>query len=125
MNKRIKSFVYAFRGIGKAFTSEPNMWIHLIITLLVIICGFLFKISLTEWMFCFLCFGLVFGAELINSSIESTVDLISPEYHPLAEKAKDMAAGGVLVCAIFAAITGLIIFIPKGIALIHSLLNML
>ncbi|NDV47167.1 diacylglycerol kinase family protein [Paludibacter sp. 221] len=114
MNKRIKSFGYAFRGIWKAFATQPNMRIHLIVAVLVVICGFLFRISTIEWMFCLLCFGLVFGAELINSAIESVVDLASPEKNKLAGDAKDMAAGAVLVCAIFSAIVGLIIFVPKG-----------
>jgi diacylglycerol kinase len=64
-------------------------------------------------MLCFLCFGLVFGAETVNTSIEKLVDLVSPQKNELAGKAKDMAAGAVLICALFAAATGLIIFIPK------------
>jgi len=60
-----------------------------------------------------LCFGLVIGMELINTSIEKLVDLVSPEYHPLAEKVKDIAAGAVLFDSIIAAIIGLIIFVPK------------
>lgn len=117
MNKRIKSFFYAGRGIKKAFVSEPNMRIHLAVSVLVVICGFIFHISRIEWMFCLFCFGLVFGAELLNSAIENIVDMVSPDYHPLAEKAKDMAAGGVLACAVFSALVGLIIFVPKGLAL--------
>jgi diacylglycerol kinase len=113
MKKQIKSFGYAFRGIWKAFAVERNMRIHFVIALLVVICGFIFNISKVEWLFCLLCFGLVFGAELINSAIENMVDLISPEKHKLAENAKDMAAGAVLVCAIFSAIVGLIIFVPR------------
>ena len=113
MNKRIKSFGYAFRGICKAFATERNMWIHFIIAVLVVICGFIFNINKVEWLFCLLCFGLVFGAELINSAIENMIDLLSPEKHKLAENAKDMAAGAVLVCAIFSAVVGLIIFVPK------------
>ncbi len=120
MNKRIKSFGYAFHGIGQTLKSEPNMRIHLVIAVLVVICGFLFKISTMEWLFCLFCFGLVFGAELFNSAIESLVDLVSPEYHPLAGRAKDIAAGAVLVCAVFSAIGGLIIFVPKGWALLFS-----
>ncbi len=114
MNKRIKSFGYAFKGIGKAFGSQPNMRIHLFFAVLVVICGFLFDISKVEWLLCLICFGLVFGAELMNSAVESVVDLASSEKHKLAENAKDMAAGSVLLCAIFSAIIGLIIFVPKG-----------
>lgn len=114
MKKRVLSFRYAFRGIREVFGNETNMKIHIVVAILVIICGFLFSISLTEWMFCLLCFGLVTGAEMFNTAIEKVVDLVSPEYHPLAGKAKDVAAGAVLICAIFAAIVGLLIFVPKG-----------
>lgn len=122
MNKRIESFKYAFRGIAMVLKSEKNMLIHLIVSILVFICGILFQISTTEWMICLLCFGLVFSAEMMNSAIESLVDLVSPNHHKLAGKAKDIAAGAVLVAAIFAAITGLIIFIPKGLALLNLFL---
>jgi diacylglycerol kinase len=122
MKKRIESFKYAFRGIAMVLKSEKNMLIHLIISILVLICGILFQISTTEWMICLLCFGLVFSTEMINTAIETLVDLVSPNHHKLAGKAKDIAAGAVLVAAIFAAITGLIIFIPKGLALLNLFL---
>ena len=122
MNKRIESFKYAFRGIAMVLKSEKNMLIHVIISILVLICGILFQISITEWMICLLCFGLVFSTEMMNTAIETLVDLVSPNHHKLAGKAKDIAAGAVLVAAIFAAITGLIIFIPKGLALLNLFL---
>jgi len=114
MKKRIQSFGYAIRGIREVFGSEANMKIHIVITVLVIISGILFSISLTEWIFCLLCIGLVVGAEMINTAIENVVDLASPELHPLAGKAKDIAAGAVLICAVISVIVGLIIFLPKG-----------
>lgn len=114
MKKRIKSFVYAGRGIREVFSSEANMKIHLVMAVSVTICGFLFDISVTEWLVCILLFGLVIGAEMINTAIEAVVDLSSPKKHELARKAKDVAAGAVLVTAIFAAIAGLIIFVPKA-----------
>ena len=107
------SFSHAFRGICKAFAAERNMRIHALIALLVVVCGFIFNISRTEWMLCVLCFGLVFGAELINSAVERVVDLASPDRHESAKNAKDMSAGAVLVCAVFSAVVGLIIFVPK------------
>lgn len=122
MKKRIQSFGYAGRGIHIVFGSEPNMKIHIIIAILVVICGFIFKISLTEWMLCLLCIGVVFSAEMMNTAIENVVDLASPEHHELAGKAKDIAAGAVLICAITSAIIGLLIFIPKGLNLLLSML---
>ena len=107
------SFGYAFRGMGQAFKSEPNMRIHFAIILGVIAGGFLLHISTVEWLVCILCFGLVIGAELFNTSIEKLVDLVSPEYNPKAGKVKDISAGAVMVCAIISAVIGIIIFAPK------------
>jgi len=113
MKRRIQSFKNAFRGIRLVFKSEKNMQIHLIFVVLVIFFGILFAISIAEWMLCLLCFGLVITAEMLNTAIENLVDLASPQKHVLAGKAKDIAAGAVLVAAIVAAIVGLIIFLPK------------
>ena len=114
MKKRIRSFGYALKGIKVVFGKEANMNIHLIMMALVVICGFLFSISVTEWMLCIICFGVVISLEMMNSAIENLVDLVSPENNKLAGKAKDIAAGAVLVAAICSAIVGLIIFVPKG-----------
>jgi len=123
MKKRFQSFGYAFRGIREVFSTEANMKIHIVITILVIVCGILFSISSTEWMFCLLCVGMVVGAEMMNTAIENVVDLASPEQHPLAGKAKDIAAGAVLICAIISVLIGLLIFVPKGLNLITQLSN--
>lgn len=122
MRKRIKSFGYAGRGIRVVFRSEPNMRIHIVVGLLVLICGFIFKISIIEWILCLLCFGLVLGAEMMNTAIENVVDLVSPNHHILAGKAKDIAAGAVLICAIISVIIGLLIFVPKGWSLFETFL---
>jgi diacylglycerol kinase len=122
MKKRIRSFGYAGRGIRVVFGSEPNMKIHIVIASLVVICGFVFSISIVEWMICLLCIGLVFGMEMMNTAIENVVDLASPNLHPLAGKAKDIAAGAVLICAVVSVITGLLIFVPKAWALVQSFL---
>jgi len=113
MRKRIRSFGYAGKGIRMVFTSEPNMKIHIVIAILVVAFGFIFSISLTEWLFCLVCIGLVFGMEMMNTAIENVVDLASPGLHPLAGKAKDIAAGAVLLCAIISVVIGLLIFGPK------------
>jgi diacylglycerol kinase len=97
------------------------MRIHLTFTVLVIIFGWILRISITEWLLCLLCFGLVFTAEMVNTAIENVVDLVSPQQNKLAGKAKDIAAGAVLVSAIISACVGLIIFIPKLWAFILSL----
>lgn len=116
-NPLYRSFGYAFQGIWTVIRGERNMKIHCFATVCVIIAGILLHISKMEWFICLILFGLVMSLEMINTSIESVVDLVTKERKPLAKKAKDTAAGAVLVCAIAAAIIGLIIFIPKIIAL--------
>lgn len=113
IKKRIDSFIYAGRGIRMVFGTETNMKIHICIAILVIGSGFMFKINVTEWIVCLLCIGLVVGMEMVNTAIENIIDLVSPHHHPLAGKAKDIAAGAVLICAIISVIVGLLVFVPK------------
>jgi diacylglycerol kinase (ATP) len=74
--------------------------------------GIHFGITSTEWCIVILCFGIVLAAEGFNTAIERLVDLVSPDYHPIAGAVKDIAAGAVLLCAIASAIVGTIIFLP-------------
>lgn len=113
----INSFKYAINGFKITLKNEQNMTVHLIITIIVLLAGILFKINYIEWLILFLVIGLVIATELINTSIEATIDLISPKTHPLAKIAKDTAAAAVLVFALVAIIIGLLIFLPK--VLIH------
>ena len=117
-NPLYKSFGYAFQGIGNTIRSERNIKIHLTVMTLVIVFGIFLHLSVTEWFVCLILFGQVISLELVNTAIEAAVDLATKEKHPLAKNAKDAAAGAVLVSAIFAAIIGLIIFIPKLFALL-------
>lgn len=109
----INSFKYAFQGIGEALKTEQNLKIHFIIAGLVIIAGFAFNISEIEWIACIILFGLVISLELINTAIETTVDIAMPDINEKAKFAKDIAAGAVLVSAIMSVVVGLIIFLPK------------
>lgn len=108
-----KSFGYAFQGIFHTIRTERNMKIHCVAVILVTIFGMWLKISKTEWMICFILFGLILALELVNTAVEATIDLYTEERRPLAKKAKDAAAGAVLIAAIFAAVIGLMIFIPR------------
>ncbi len=107
------SFKYAFEGIGEAWRTEQNLKIHFVIMAIVIIAGFIFKISAMEWIVCLLLFAIVISLELINTAIETTVDIAMPDINEKAKYAKDIAAGAVLFSAIIAVIIGLIIFLPK------------
>lgn len=113
----VNSFKYAGTGIFTSFKTEKNMKIHFLIMFLVIIFGFVFHISLNEWITCIILFAGVIAAEMFNTAIENLVDLITPYKNPKAKIVKDIAAGGVLVWAICSAIIGLMIFIPKIIEL--------
>ena len=108
-----KSFKYAFDGLKYAFKYEQNILVHTLATILVIIFGIYFKLSSLEWVAIFLSIGLVIATELINTSIEATIDLITNQVNPLAKIAKDTAAGEVLVFGFTALVIGLIIFLPK------------
>ncbi len=109
----IDSFKHAFEGIRVAIKSERNLQIHIVIMFLVIIIGIILKISVVEWFVCLLLFGGVISLEMINTAIETTVDLITMEKNSKAKLAKDASAGAVLVMAIVSVIIGLIIFVPK------------
>ena len=109
MNAFLKSFVYALKGI-KISLSQRNTRIHFLCALMVVLAGLCFSITLTEWLILLLCIGIVISLEIINTAIETLVDLVSPNYHELAGKVKDLAAGAVLLFSIISAIVGILIF---------------
>ena len=109
----INSFKYACMGIKSAIKSERNMKIHVLATLIVTALGFILGLDPLEWVACIFSIVIVISSEMLNTAIETIVDLVSPNINPLAKKTKDIAAGAVLVLAIGALVVGLIIFIPK------------
>jgi diacylglycerol kinase len=109
----INSFKFAFRGIVLVFKTEANARIHGCIAIAAIALGFALQINLTEWLIIIGWIAAVIAAEAFNTAIENTINLVSPDIHPLAGRAKDAAAGAVLILAIGAAVSGLIIFVPK------------
>jgi diacylglycerol kinase len=113
---RLISFYHAFNGIASAFRQEHNLWIHTLAAITAIILGFVLRISSFEWMAMAIVIAGVFASELFNSAIESLVDLCSPDFDKRAGRIKDMAAAAVLITAVGALATGLIIFIPKLVA---------
>lgn len=110
--QRSSSFKVAWDGIVYAATTQVHMKIHLFAASLAMILGFIYQLTRFEWLFILSLIGLVIAMELLNTAIERTVDLITTDFHPLAKIAKDVAAGAVLVTAVFAMIAGIIIFIP-------------
>jgi len=110
MRKFLRSFYYALRGIWKAVEEERNLKVQLLMLVVVVIAGFYYRITDQEWMFVIFSSGLVISLELINSSLERVVDLISKEFNVLAGKAKDIAAGAVLIASVASLIVGILIF---------------
>ena len=113
-----RSFKAAFEGIKATYLKEQNIKIHTVIAILVLVFGFLLKISYAEWLVCLVLIGFVLMAEFFNTAIEYVVDLASPNIHPLAKAAKDTASAGVLMMAILSATIGCVIFVPKLIEVI-------
>lgn len=113
MNKFLKSFTYAFKGLTYTFRTQLNFKVHCIAALIVILLGIYFKLSKSEWMWISLMIALVLVVELMNTAIEILVDLISPQQHPKAGAIKDIAAAAVLIVAFLSIAIGLFIFVPK------------
>jgi diacylglycerol kinase (ATP) len=107
------SFVWAFRGLGALLHTQANARIHLAATALVVVAGLACGITRGEWCAVVVVIGLVWTAEGLNTAIETVVDLVSPEHHLLAGRAKDVAAGAVLCAALTAAVIGLLVFVPR------------
>ena len=110
--KFIAGFSYAIQGLGYAFRTQRNIRVHATIAALAILLGIVLHISAIEFAMVFIAITSVFIAEMFNTVIELSIDLSTPEYHPLAKIAKDVAAGAVLLSAIIAIIIGLFIFGP-------------
>ncbi len=118
MMKIIRSFGFAFKGMGYAFASQLNFRVHVFAAAMAIAMGFALHISRDEWLWILLCITIVLFTELLNTALETLTDLVSPEYNEKAGHVKDVSAAAVTVTAAFALITGLIIFLPKIYALI-------
>ncbi len=110
---RIKSFPHAFNGLKILFREEHNARIHLAAVICVVAAGIIFRVSLTEWIALVIVIVFVISLEIINSIIERIANFMSPEFDIRIKKIKDLAAAAVLVGAITAFTTGLMIFIPK------------
>jgi diacylglycerol kinase len=105
----IASFRYAFGGLWQVVRTQRNARIHLCIAALVIAVGIVLRLAVVEWAVLALTVGLVLATEAFNSAVESVVDLVTLEDHPLAKGAKDMAAAAVLVAAMAAVAIGVLI----------------
>lgn len=110
---RIRSFRYAGHGIWLMLKSQHNAWIHAAATVVVVLAGFVFGITRTEWCIIILTCAAVWMAEALNTAIEFLADSTTKEFHPMIGKAKDVAAGAVLITAIAAVLIGVLVFAPR------------
>jgi diacylglycerol kinase len=117
--KFIASFRYAFRGVWYALRTQRNARVHVCIAILAILLGVVLHISAVEFAVVFVAITGVFIAEMFNTVFELCIDLASPDYHPLAKIAKDVAAGAVLLSAMLSLVIGLFVFGPHLWGLFH------
>ncbi len=119
IKKRLGSFRFAFNGLRHALLHEHNFRIHLLAGVLVVIAGFYFRITKTEWIALIFAIGFVLVTELLNTTIELIADFISPGENKIIGRIKDIAAGAVLIAVLAAVAVGLIILLPYLCALLR------
>ncbi len=109
---RLASFRFAFAGLVTLLREQHNTRIHLAATIAVVALAAWFDVSRFDWIVLLIVIALVWMAEAFNTAVEYLSDAAVPDQHPLIGKAKDVAAAGVLIAAILAAIVGLLVFVP-------------
>jgi diacylglycerol kinase len=99
-------------GLAYVLRTQRNAWIHAVASLAVVLLALWLQLSLTHWALLFVAMAMVWMAEFVNSALEATVDLASPDVHPLAKVGKDVGAAAVLIAAVSAALVGFLILGP-------------
>jgi diacylglycerol kinase (ATP) len=112
IKRRFKSVGYAIAGLVAMVKTQHNAWIHLLATIGVITVGFIVGVTAAQWCLLIIAIISVWAAEALNTAFEALCDVASPEYHPQVKRAKDIAAGAVLLAAIGAAVIGCVILGP-------------
>jgi len=110
---RLKSVRFSLKGIWLLISTEDSIKAQLCVTVIVVLLGFHFNISTSEWMFQMIAISIVLVAEAMNTAIEKISDFIHPEYHDKIKVIKDIAAGAVGIAALISLIIGGIIYLPK------------
>ena len=106
----IRSFRYALEGFITAVTTERNINVQLCVGAAAVVAGLVIGIDAISWALIVLCIGIVLFAELVNTALEAVVDLATQDLHPLAKRAKDIAAASVFVLSLTAAVVGILVF---------------
>jgi len=109
---RLKSFVFAFAGIGFMLRTQHNAWLHAVASIIVIALGIGLHVSLADWRWLIVAMAMVWVAETFNTAVEYVCDVVSPGYSVPVKHAKDIAAGAVLICALAAGFIGVFTFWP-------------
>ncbi len=117
---RLQSFKYAVNGLALMLKSQHNAWLHAVATLAVVILGLACRLSCGDWCWLVLAILAVWTAEAMNTALEFLADVASPDFHPLVEKAKDVAAGAVLLSAIGSVIIALLVLGPRLYSMLTS-----
>lgn len=105
-----RSFLFAIQGFRTAVRTERNIKVMLGGAAFAVVMGLILQVDLLSWAILLLCCGVVISAELVNTAVETVVDLVSPEFHPLAGRAKDIAAAAVWVLSCLVGVVGLLVF---------------
>ena len=117
---RVQSLGFALQGLREAWHTEPNLRLHATLGTLAIVTGMWCHLALVEWLWVSFAIGLVLFAELMNTAIEQTVDLVvGHRPDPLARRVKDVSAGCVLTAAILAVVIGALTLLPHLVTTIH------
>ncbi len=117
---RLGAFRYAIRGIAAVVRSEPNARIHVFAAIVVVVFGLALDLDRGDWIAVCIAISLVWSAECFNTAIEALCDAVTLEHDPRIERAKDVAAGSVLIAAIGAVAVGLFVFGPRLLALFQA-----
>ena len=112
VKRLLAAFAFALQGVRDVVTHEKNMQLHLIIAAAVLALAGLLRLPLLHWVLLLLVIAGVFALEMMNTAVERVVDLCTEEFHPLAKRAKDIAAGAVFTYCLFAVVIGIILFLP-------------
>ena len=120
--RTVDATIHSIDGIKEAYANEQSLYVILVGGIIMVIAGFFFHISRMEWLFCFALISNIVIAELLNTAIETVVDLASPEWHILAKNSKDIASGAVLLSSIFSFAMILLVFLPHIIDYVKGLL---
>ncbi len=112
ISARARSFVYAGRGLRDIVVTQHNAWLHGLATCGVVAAGLALNVTQTEWLMLTLAIASVWTAESLNTAFELLCDAVHPEVHPLVARAKDAAAGAVLITALGATVLGTLVFAP-------------